>query len=151
MFLIEQPLEGSRAQAIEQAAEAQRLATTDPLTSLANRRATIGWLQSMMVCSLEIDEPLAMLMFDIDHLQRINDAHGHQTGDAVLRQVAGIARAQIRAEDLVGRIGGEEFVCILSGVDESEAGGLAEQLCRAIADGTAGAGCPEVTVSIGLA
>jgi diguanylate cyclase (GGDEF)-like protein len=105
----------------------------------------------MMTCSLEIDEPLAVLMFDIDHFKRINDSFGHQTGDEVLCKVAAIARAQIRAEDLVGRIGGEEFVCILSGVGGREARSLAERLCRAIAQGTERAECPTATISIGLA
>ena len=147
----EDALRKAREKAIEQAAEAQWLAKTDPLTGLANRRATIGWLESMMVCSLEIDEPLAVLMFDIDHFKRINDTYGHQTGDEVLCKVAEIARAQIRAEDLVGRVGGEEFVCILSGVDEREARALAERVCRTIAQGTKRGGCPAVTISVGLA
>jgi diguanylate cyclase (GGDEF)-like protein/PAS domain S-box-containing protein len=147
----ERALKQAREQAIEQAAEAQKLAKTDPLTGLANRRATIGWLESMMTCSLEIDEPLAVLMFDIDHFKLINDSHGHQTGDEVLCKIAEIARAQIRAEDLVGRIGGEEFVCILSGVGGREARALAERVCRAIAQGTERASCPKATISIGLA
>jgi len=147
----EEALKRAREQAIEQAAEAQRLAKTDQLTGLANRRATIDWLNSMMVCSLEIDEPLAVLMFDIDHFKLINDSHGHQTGDDVLRKVAEIARSQIRAEDLVGRIGGEEFVCILSGIGGTESRALAERLCRAIDTGTEQADCPAATISVGLA
>jgi diguanylate cyclase (GGDEF)-like protein len=147
----EEALKRAREQAIEQAAEAQRLAKTDPLTGLANRRATIDWLNSMMICSLEIEEPLAVLMFDIDHFKRINDSHGHQTGDEVLRKVAEIARSQIRAEDLVGRVGGEEFVCILSGVGGTESRALAERLCRAIDTGTEQADCPAATISVGLA
>jgi diguanylate cyclase (GGDEF)-like protein len=147
----ERALKQARELAIEQAAEAQKLAQTDPLTGLANRRASLGWLESMMTCSLEIDEPLAVLMFDIDHFKRINDTFGHQTGDEVLRKVAEIAREQIRAEDLVGRIGGEEFVCILSGVAGREARALAERLCRSIARGTERAACPAATISIGLA
>ena len=100
-----------------------------------------------MVSSLEIDEPLAVLMFDIDHFKLINDTYGHQTGDEVLCKIAEIARGQLRAEDLVGRVGGEEFVCILSGVG----GRLAERLCRAIAQGTERASCPRATISVGLA
>jgi diguanylate cyclase (GGDEF)-like protein len=147
----EEALKRAREQAIEQAAEAQKLAKTDPLTGLANRRATFDWLESLLVPSLEIGEPLAVLMFDIDHFKRINDTYGHQTGDDVLRKVAEIARAHIRAEDLVGRIGGEEFVCLLSGSGGREARALAERLCRAIAEGTRAANGPEVTISIGLA
>jgi diguanylate cyclase (GGDEF)-like protein len=105
----------------------------------------------MLVPSLEIGEPLAVLIFDIDHFKRVNDTYGHQTGDEVIRKVAGTARAVIKAEDLVGRIGGEEFVCLLSGVGGREARALAERLCRAIASGTEQAICPGVTISLGLA
>src|SRR5690606_24391575 len=116
-----------------------------------NRRATIDWLQSLAGASDEDEDPLAVLMFDIDHFKRINDCFGHQTGDEVLKRVASIARAQVRPEDRVGRIAGEEFVCILSGLSEVEAGGLAETLCRAIADGTESGGLPTATISVGLA
>ena len=124
---------------------------TDQLTGLANRRATLGWLESMLGASGEVDEPLALLMFDIDHFKQVNDNHGHQAGDEVLRKVALIARAQIRAEDLVGRIGGEEFVCILSGLTDQAVRGLADRLCRAIARGSGVDGLPPVTISVGLA
>src|SRR4029079_16643352 len=97
----EETLKLAREKAIEQAAEAQRLAKTDPLTGLANRRATLDWLESLMVCSLEIEDRLAVLMFDIDHFKRVNDTYGHQAGDEVLRRVAEITRMHIRAEDLV--------------------------------------------------
>ena len=147
----EQALRRAREQAIEKAAEAQKLAMTDQLTGLANRRATLGWLESMLGASGEVDEPLALLMFDIDHFKQVNDNHGHQAGDEVLRKVALIARAQIRAEDLVGRIGGEEFVCILSGLTDQAVRGLADRLCRAIARGSGVDGLPPVTISVGLA
>ena len=71
-------------------------------------------------------------------------------GDQVIRKVSTTARVQIRAEDLVGRIGGEEFVCILSGVEGGEARVLAERLCSWIAEATLRDG-PAVTISIGLA
>ena len=148
--LRERALKQAREQAIEQAAEAQKLAKTDPLTGLSNRRATLDWLDSMMGPSLDIGEPLAVLIFDIDHFKRVNDTYGHQAGDQVIRKVSTTARAQIRAEDLVGRIGGEEFVCILSGVEGGEARVLAERLCASIAEATKRDG-PAVTISIGLA
>src|SRR5690606_487223 len=115
------------------AAEAQKLANTDPLTGLANRRCTLDWLDRLVRASQEVGEPLSALIFDIDHFKRVNDTLGHQAGDEVLRRVAEIARAQLRTEDLVGRIGGEEFVCILPGVSTTEARALAERLCKAIA------------------
>jgi diguanylate cyclase (GGDEF)-like protein/PAS domain S-box-containing protein len=147
----EQALDHARKRAIGLAAEAQKLANTDPLTELANRRATLDWLQSLAGVSGEAEDPLAVLLFDIDHFKRINDCFGHQTGDEVLKRVASIAYAQIRTEDLVGRIGGEEFVCIVSGLSDDQARGLAERLCRAIADGTESGGLPKATISVGLA
>jgi len=144
-------LDEARKRAIGMAAEAQKLANTDPLTGLANRRATLDWLGSLASVSDEDQDTLALLMFDIDHFKRINDCFGHQTGDEVLKRVAAIARAQVRAEDLVGRIGGEEFVCILSGLTFSRARALAERLCRAIADESGDDRLPQATISIGLA
>jgi len=69
----------------------------------------------------------------------------------VLERVAKLARAQVRSDDLVGRIGGEEFVCILPGLDAHAARALAERLCRAIAEGSEQGGLPRITVSVGLA
>ena len=147
----EAALDQARARAIGLAAEAQKLAMTDPLTGLANRRATLDWLGSLVAASDEDEDPLAVLMFDVDHFKRINDCFGHQTGDQVLKRVADLARAQLRAEDVVGRIGGEEFVCIVSGLSELETRGLAERLCRAIANGSEADSLPKATISVGLA
>jgi diguanylate cyclase (GGDEF)-like protein len=147
----EHTLREAREQAIALAAEAQKLALTDPLTGIANRRATLDWLGRLVRASGQVGEPLALLMFDIDYFKRINDCFGHQTGDEVLERVAKLARAQVRADDLVGRIGGEEFVCILSGLEAQSARALAERLRRAIAEGSDQDGLPRTTVSVGLA
>lgn len=149
--LREQALDQARARAIALAAESQKLAMTDPLTGLANRRAALDWLATLVQASDEDEDPLAVLMFDVDHFKRINDCFGHQTGDEVLKRVGQLARAQLRAEDVVGRIGGEEFVCIVSGLSELETRGLAERLCRAIATGSEADNLPKTTISIGLA
>ena len=147
----EQALEQARQRAIGLAAEAQKLAMTDALTGLANRRATLDWLNQLVPASDEVEDPLAVLMFDIDHFKSINDTYGHQTGDEVLKQVATIARAQFRTEDLVGRIGGEEFVCLVSGLDAGEARRLAQRLCTAVAEKSGGDGLPGANISVGLA
>jgi diguanylate cyclase (GGDEF)-like protein/PAS domain S-box-containing protein len=147
----EKALREARERAIGLAAEAQKLALTDPLTGIPNRRATLDWLDQMVRASVQIDEPLAVLMFDVDFFKRINDCFGHQTGDEVLQRVAAIARAQLRAEDLVGRVGGEEFVCILTGLEGREARNLAERLRRAIAEGSEEGGLPRTTISVGMA
>lgn len=147
----EQALREARERAIALAAEAQKLAMTDPLTGIANRRATFDWLGQLLPPSVEEGESLIVLLFDIDHFKRINDTFGHQTGDEVLKCVAQIARAQMRAEDLVGRIGGEEFIGLLSGLQPQTARTLAERLCQAVAEGTQAAGLPRTTISVGLA
>lgn len=147
----EEALHRARQRAIGLAAEAQKLANTDQLTGLANRRCTLDWLERLVRASAEVDEPLATLIFDIDHFKLVNDTRGHQTGDEVLRRVAALARRELRTEDLVGRIGGEEFACILPGVSAAEARSLAERLCRAIAEGSGSGGLPRATISVGMA
>ncbi|HWK42816.1 MAG TPA: diguanylate cyclase [Croceibacterium sp.] len=147
----EAALREARERAIGLAAEAQKLALTDTLTGLANRRATLDWLSRMVRASAQVGEPLAVLMFDVDFFKRINDCFGHQTGDEVLKHVAALARSQVRSEDMVGRVGGEEFVCILSGLEQAEARALAERLRHAIAEGSEREGLPRTTVSVGLA
>jgi diguanylate cyclase (GGDEF)-like protein len=148
----ERALDQARADAIALAAEAQKAANTDPLTGLANRRASLDWLERLVRASAEAEEPLGLIVFDIDHFKQINDCFGHPTGDAVLKRVAQAARRAMRSEDLVGRVGGEEFVCILPGVDGKLGPILAERLRHAIAENRRGSdGLPTVTVSLGLA
>ena len=98
-------------------------------------------------------QPLAVAIFDIDHFKQINDAHGHATGDEVIRRVGQRAKASLRDDDMVGRYGGEEFVCILQGRSALAAELVAERLRKAVQGDTEGAatGLPGVTVSIGLA
>jgi diguanylate cyclase (GGDEF)-like protein len=147
----EKALVAARMEAIERAAVAQRLANTDPLTGLSNRRSTFDWLDRLLAGCGEAGEPLSVLMFDIDRFKRINDTFGHQVGDAVLCKVAELARGELRAEDLLGRIGGEEFICLLPGMTAPVAAILAERLRRAVANGTGTGGFPQVTISIGVA
>jgi len=147
----ERALIAARMDAIERAAVAQKLANTDPLTGLSNRRSTFDWLDRLLTGCREAEEPLSLLMFDIDRFKRINDTLGHQAGDEVLCRVAELARRELRAEDLLGRIGGEEFVCLLPGVTAPVAAILAERLRRAVANGTGTDGWPQATISIGVA
>jgi diguanylate cyclase (GGDEF)-like protein len=147
----EEALELARKRAVLLAAEAQKLAMTDALTGLANRRSTLDWLGRFLRVSNKDGTPLALVIFDIDHFKAINDCFGHPTGDAVLVRVAELARQQVRGEDLVGRIGGEEFVWMLPGVSPPQARELAERLRAAIEFGSADGDLPRVTVSVGLA
>jgi diguanylate cyclase (GGDEF)-like protein len=131
---------------------AERIANTDMLTGLPNRRHTLAFLEKALAGARDHGAPLAVAIFDIDHFKRINDTHGHAMGDAVIRRVALRAKAALRDEDLVGRIGGEEFVCILQRSSVQAAEIVAERVRKAVETGTAAEeDVPAATISVGLA
>lgn len=147
----EQALDLARGRAVQLANEAQELANTDPLTNLPNRRCTFGRLETMVDVAQERGSALTAIMFDIDHFKTVNDTYGHQTGDEVIVQVAELARRQARQGDVVGRIGGEEFVWLLPRIDAAAARTLAERLRGSVERGIEGSSLPTVTISVGLA
>ncbi|ABF53408.1 sensor domain-containing diguanylate cyclase [Sphingopyxis alaskensis] len=131
---------------------AERVANTDMLTGLPNRRHTLTFLEEAMAGARAHGAPLAVAIFDIDHFKRINDTHGHATGDQVIQRVAQRARSVLRDEDMIGRIGGEEFVCILQRASALSGEIVAERVRKAVENGVGqGDGLPPTTVSIGLA
>lgn len=114
--------------------ELRQLAVTDPLTGLPNRRAFMERLAQEMERLKRFDEvSAALLMLDLDHFKRINDAYGHATGDEVLRHFADILRAELRKVDLPGRLGGEEFAILMPCAGREDAFALAERLRRRLA------------------
>lgn len=129
----------------ETRAELDRLADTDPLTGLANRRAFTQRLAGEVERARRYGHSLALAILDLDDFKRINDTLGHQTGDAVLAEVGRTLMATTRAGELVARMGGEEFAWILPQVDA--AGGVAavERACASIAtievEGASGITC----------
>ena len=128
-------------------------ALTDTLTQLPNRRNGLDFLASELLFAQSSGAPLSCLMMDIDHFKLINDTHGHAAGDAVLRQLADILRHASRAEDMVFRHGGEEFVAILTNSPLKIALQVAERI-RAQVEDTAFAWEDRtipVTLSIGAA
>ena len=133
------------------AAEAQKLANTDVLTELPNRRCSLGLLERLVEQAQRDGTNLSVLLFDIDHFKKVNDTYGHKAGDDVLLRVASLARREMRGSDLVGRIGGEEFVCLMPGLGPNDARALAERLRGAIAADSAVEDLPPVTVSVGIA
>jgi len=147
----EEALDTARSRAMRLATEAQKLANTDPLTGLPNRRCTFSKLDSMSLVAENCGSPLSAMLFDIDYFKSVNDTYGHQVGDEVIQRVAEIARAQSRKGDVVGRIGGEEFVWLIAGTQESAARLLAERLRQAVEQGFTGTRLPSVTISVGLA
>lgn len=106
-------------------------ANTDALTSLANRR---GWReQAPMILAkcAEDDRPVSLLFIDLDHFKRLNDVHGHAAGDDALRKVGNLLKERIGA-GLAARLGGEEFVCLLPGLDKNDTSDFAGWLREAL-------------------
>jgi two-component system cell cycle response regulator len=133
---------------------AVELAVTDPLTGLYNRRYLETHLQSLMARGDAGDRQVCLLIFDIDFFKGINDSHGHEAGDDVLREFSNRLKRGVRGIDLVSRYGGEEFVVVMPETDTAYAKKVAERLRRDVEREafltTAGVHIP-VTVSIGLA
>ncbi len=105
----------------------------DPLTRLFNRRYLPTILKHEAGISLRHDLPFGALLFDIDHFKKINDTHGHDGGDAVLRQFAQVIVETVRANDFVFRYGGEEYLVVLGDVDEEAALQIAEKIRQTVA------------------
>ncbi len=128
-------LEQSQREITRQNRELQVLATRDPLTGVLNRRSLFEGMKTLLAEAAESDEPLSVIMVDIDHFKSINDRFGHATGDKVIKMLAGILTQSVRAEDLVGRYGGEEFCVALPGHDEAQAAEIAEHMRLVLNDG----------------
>lgn len=131
------------------------LALSDELTGLYNRRYVLAHLNEILTRQSESSGEIALMLFDIDHFKKVNDSHGHPAGDDVLRELAGRALRQVRSVDLVGRLGGEEFVVVMPETSLAGALVVAERFRAAVAaepfvveGGTASV---PVTVSIGVA
>lgn len=128
-------LKQSQREISRQNRELQVLATRDSLTGALNRRSFFDGLGTLLGEAAAEGEPISCIMADIDHFKSINDRFGHATGDKVIKLVAGILADTARADDLVGRYGGEEFCVVLPGADEGEAAVVAERMRVAIHDG----------------
>jgi putative two-component system response regulator len=128
----------------------ERLAITDELTGLFNRRHAMSRLQEQWALGDRYGQALSVAMIDIDHFKAINDQHGHDAGDVILRTVANILRAQTRGTDVVCRVGGEEFLIIFPLQTAQEARVCAERCRLAIAENKFNDGV-SVTISVGLA
>jgi diguanylate cyclase (GGDEF)-like protein len=135
---------------------------TDSLTGLRNRRFFDERLHEEFGRAQRYSDPVSLIMLDLDHFKRVNDRHGHQTGDVVLRESAELIRASLRDPDIPARYGGEEFAVILPKTHVQGALAVAERVWRAIGNKTfrhqiaegGGAGQPSevrITVSIGVA
>ena len=125
----------------------------DGLTGLNSRTITIDTLNKELKRSQRYKRPLSVLMIDIDHFKKVNDEFGHQSGDQVLREVSKVFMATVRACDMVGRYGGEEFLVVLPELAREDAGKLAERILRNVAQWkiTLDKKTISVTISIGVA
>lgn len=113
---------------------AERLARTDALTGLANRRAFYELGQRAFDESVRYAHPVSIVMLDVDRFKSINDTHGHAAGDRALQRVAELIAESTRASDVAGRVGGEEFAILLTHTSATEAFALAERLRTKLAE-----------------
>ena len=130
---------------------AEMRAATDGLTGLPNQRAVHDTLKRMVAQAGRTVEPLALVMFDLDHFKQINDTFGHSRGDDVLAAVGDVAAHTVRGSDFVGRLGGEEFAVMLPGTDREGARRVAENLRDAISSLAVAGIEREITASFGVA
>jgi diguanylate cyclase (GGDEF)-like protein len=112
------------------------LAGEDALTGLYNRRRLLQRMNELISQAQRQPHPASLLLLDLDHFKHINDSHGHLAGDAVLRQVAELLQASLRAHDMAARYGGEELLLLLPDTDQDIALEVAERLRLAIAQMT---------------
>lgn len=110
----------------------RRMATTDSLTGLFNRRHMTYLAEKELARFRRTGRPVAFLVLDIDHFKAINDRHGHEIGDRVLIEVANIIEAQLRTQDLISRWGGEEFLAVLPDTGLNSAQASAERVRKAL-------------------
>jgi diguanylate cyclase (GGDEF)-like protein len=123
-------------------------AILDPLTGLLNRHALAPRFAELSVQARVNNQPVCLMLCDVDSFKTVNDEHGHDRGDAALRDVAYTMRTQLRSFELMYRLGGEEFLVVLAGAELADAVDMAERL-RAAVQQARPAGFP-ITISVGV-
>ncbi len=124
---------GLQQELVEQSRRLEAMIFEDPLTGLFNRRFILTQLGGLVSGARRHERPLAIAMIDVDHFKAFNDSYGHAAGDTVLAEVAAVLRTHMRAEDQLGRLGGEEFLALLPDTDAEAADAAAEKLCAEVA------------------
>jgi diguanylate cyclase (GGDEF)-like protein len=136
---------------VERVVELERISITDELTQVHNHRYFQDRLREEFRRALRYDDPLALILLDLDHFQRVNEAHGHRTGDAVLQDVARALQQSVRETDLLARHGGEEFAILLPRTPLTGALTVAERVWRELSSLRTGpAGSLRLTASLGI-
>ena len=131
----------------------EHAALTDPLTGMQNRRYFDDALREYLEEFRRIEKPVGLMILDLDHFKQVNDTHGHDIGDQVLREVANCLRDLTRYHDVVARLGGEEFAVVAPNMDVDMLSKLAERIRKAVAGLAVVTGNVrlKVTTSVGLA
>lgn len=131
----------------------EHAAATDGLTGMHNRRYFDDALREYLAAFKRIDKPIGMIILDLDHFKKVNDTHGHDVGDEVLRQVSICLQEFTRYHDVVARLGGEEFAILSPNINDRQLFDLADRIRRAVAQLMINTGnvTVKVTVSAGVA
>ena len=145
--LLRKELESKQKELLDANSKLQKLAITDSLTGLNNRRHLQEKLASSIAESTRLSQPLSFLLLDLDHFKKINDTYGHLMGDQILQKLGEILRVETREEDIAARYGGEEFALILPNTELSVALEIAEKIRMRIEN--TDWNIPKVTISIG--
>jgi len=143
-------VEIARRQQLEE--DLRRLATTDALTNVPNRRHFMETTENESRRFHRYGHPLSLILFDIDHFKQVNDTHGHAAGDKVLSRLSQACTTALRDQDVIGRLGGEEFAVLLPETDLAAAAAVAERLRETVERVSPGWSGGEfvVTISIGV-
>ena len=152
-FAILSFLSASYLRTVNEAEHSLReLAATDPLTGLHNRRRLLEMARQEHARHGRSQRPVCVLLCDVDHFKSVNDTHGHDAGDRVLRHMAQLMAETVRAHDAVGRWGGEEFLALLPDTDLPAAAQVAQRMRLAVADAVFEGSTPlRLSITIGVA
>ncbi len=112
----------------------QHAALTDALTGMQNRRYFDDALREYLEAFRKIRKPIGLMVLDLDHFKQVNDTHGHDVGDIVLREVANCLRSLTRYHDVVARLGGEEFAIVVPNMSGDKLASFAERIRKAVSD-----------------
>jgi len=148
-FVSHLRIQDSQRRAFEQECRLAQLSVTDTLTGASSRAEFMQQAEKAALKARAIGAPLTLLYLDIDHFKRLNDGHGHAAGDAVLRGMSQVLRNALRASDVLGRLGGEEFCVLLPDQSQDQATALADRLRQLLAAVPRPDG--RLTVSAGIA
>ena len=143
-----QALRGEAQRLKARLAEAEAAADADPLTSARNRRAFMRELARVAAYVRRYGAPASLIYFDVDGLKALNDAFGHAAGDAALKTIADRLAKHVRASDVVGRMGGDEFAVLLANADLAAAEAKAAALARLVSAEPMPAGAQRVEVRV---